>query len=175
MMCRFFVLFYNKETRITKGKPEMKKKATVKTLQITMLAVLSIMLIVLVACDGADAPPSAQSEAQSGLTDQIPEQDIGQGSTVFRFEVKDNTGTVTAWNVHTDKTTVGDALLEVGLIDGDVSEFGLFVLEVNGLVADFSANNAWWALYIDAEMAMIGVDSVEIEPGKVYLFAYTID
>jgi hypothetical protein len=109
------------------------------------------------------------------LTDQILEQDIGQGSTVFRFEVKDNTGTVTAWNVHTDKTTVGDALLEVGLIDGDAFEFGLLVREVNGLVADFNANNAWWALYIDAEMAMIGVDSVEIEPGKVYLFAYTID
>ena len=130
------------------------------------LVLIAFMLVILVACGSAAQSPGS---AAGGAA-----QDIGQGSVAFRFEVTDDTETVNVWNVHTDETTVGAALVEVDLISGDVSDFGLMVREVNGLVADFDANQAWWAFYIDGEMAMEGVDTTEIEPEKVYAFVYTI-
>ena len=167
----------------------MKTRKTLLALGCTALMLTAIMLAALTACgsestsmepvvlpaDVSELPE--QADADSGATNEnslITAQEIGQGSYIFRFEVFDGYGTVTAWNVHTDETTVGEALFSVGLIDGDVSDFGLFVKEVNGLTVDFDTDQSWWAFYIDGEMAMAGVDQTEIEAGKVYAFVYTI-
>ena len=135
-------------------------------LSIALLALL--MLVSFAACsdnnDGADAPPASTAEDV---------QTIGQGDTVFRFEMTDENGTVHAWDVHTDEETVGAALLAVGLIAGDESEWGLMVIEVNGVVADWDANQAFWAFYIDGEFAMAGADETAIESGVTYAFVYT--
>jgi len=44
---------------------------------------------------------------------------------------------------------------------------------VNGIRADFVEDEAWWALYIDDEMAMAGVNDIDIENGVTYKFIYT--
>ncbi|MDR2572456.1 MAG: DUF4430 domain-containing protein [Oscillospiraceae bacterium] len=141
------------------------------------------VLIFTVACDTAnDAPdldPNSDPQPQeqsgdvntSGGSDGL--QDIGEGATVFLFEMTDDEGNVSSWNVHTNDTSVGGALVEVGLIEGDVSDFGMMVSHVNGLRADFVEDGAWWAFYIDDEMAMVGVDSTDIEEGVTYAFVYT--
>lgn len=103
------------------------------------------------------------------------EQDIGQGDTTFRFEVVDPDEVLSVWNVSTSEETLGAALVAVGLIAGDDTEWGLMVSEVNGIVADFNANGAWWALWVDGEFAMTGVDGVYVESGATYAFVYTID
>jgi hypothetical protein len=130
--------------------------------------ILPFVLVVLFAvtalsgCNGNTGPGDSPDTAQ----------DIGHGETIFRFEATGDNGAVTAWNVHTDEATVGAALLAAGLIDGDVSDFGLMVTEVNGLTAVFD-DGFWWAFYIDGEMAVTGVDSTDIEPEKTYAFVYT--
>jgi len=131
--------------------------------------VFAVLLIVLVlfataACGGgAPAPEDVDGAFQS----------IGTGDTVFQFVITGPDETVTGWDVHTDETTVGAALLGVGLIAGDESDWGLMVTEVNGIVADWDADGAFWAFYIDGEFAMIGVDAADIEPGVTYAFVYT--
>ena len=40
----------------------------------------------------------------------------------------DKDGNETNFEIHTDKTTVGEALMEVGLLEGEESEYGLFVI-----------------------------------------------
>jgi len=87
--------------------------------------------------------------------------------------VTNDEGSLSVWNVSTDETTVGAALLSVGLIDGDDSEWGLMVTHVNGLRADFNEDDAWWAFYIDGEMAPAGVDATDIEEGVTYAFVFT--
>ena len=96
--------------------------------------------------------------------------EIGAGATQFTFIVADADGSETAFLVNTDKTIVGDVLLEHGLIEGDDSEYGLFVKKVNGITADFDADGTYWAFYVNGEYAMTGVDSTEITAGSTYSF-----
>jgi predicted small lipoprotein YifL len=131
--------------------------------------ILPFILVVLIAvtaltgCAGNSGPGESPDTAQN----------IGQGGTVFRFEVTDNNQMVTAWDVHTNETTVGAALLAVGLIEGEPSDFGLEIKYVNGLRADFTEDKAFWAFHVDGGFAMSGVDSTDIETDKTYALVYT--
>lgn len=95
---------------------------------------------------------------------------LGEGNTQFAFEVTDADGKVTEFEIHTDKTTVGAALLELGLIDGDDGPYGLYVKTVNGITVDFDKGGKYWAFYVDGAYAMSGVDKTHIEVGKTYAF-----
>jgi hypothetical protein len=161
-------------------------KGIIKMKAKTIFLLLAAALLVFsVACDPAgdtpdtnpDPDPNQQPQEQSDDVNTNSgsggSQDIGDGATVFLFEMTDDEGNVSSWNVYSNETTVGGALVEVGLIEGDVSDFGMMVSHVNGLRADFVEDSAWWAFYIDDEMAMVGVDSTDIEEGVTYAFVYT--
>ena len=95
---------------------------------------------------------------------------LGEGQTQFTFTVIDKDGNETAFEIHTDKTIVGDALLEVGLIAGEESQYGLYVKTVNGITADYDVDQTYWAFYVNGEYAMTGVDTTNIEAGSTYSF-----
>ena len=82
----------------------------------------------------------------------------------------DQEGNETAFEIHTDKETVGEALLELGLIAGDESEYGLYVKTVNGITADYDKDGVYWAFYVNGEYAQTGVDSTSITEGDSYSF-----
>lgn len=96
--------------------------------------------------------------------------EIGEGATTFDFEVIDGDEKVTKFKVSTDKKTVGEALLDVQLIEGEDGAYGLYVKKVNGIVADYDVDKTYWSFFINGEMAMTGVDGTEIEEGAVYSF-----
>ena len=95
-------------------------------------------------------------------------------SSNFYFTVKNTDGTVTKFIIHTDKTTVGAALLELGLIAGDQSDWGLMVTTVNGITADWDTEQAYWAFYINGEYAQTGVDSTDVVADAVYEMVKTV-
>lgn len=95
---------------------------------------------------------------------------VGVGETTFDFEVVDGNGNVTKFKVATDKKTVGEALVDAKLIEGEEGAYGLYVKKVNGIEADYDKDQTYWAFYINGEMAMTGVDMTDIESGKVYSF-----
>ena len=94
----------------------------------------------------------------------------GEGATTFYFTAKNEDGTVTKFEIHTDKTTVGEALLELGLIEGDMGDYGLYVKKVNGITAEYEVDGTYWAFYIGDDYGMTGVDMTDIEPGATYAF-----
>jgi len=98
--------------------------------------------------------------------------DIGEGGTTFLFAVTDAEGVVAWFNVSTDETIVGAALLETALIEGEDGAYGLMVKSVRGLRADFDLDGAYWAFYVDGAYAMSGVDSTTITAGEVYELRY---
>lgn len=98
--------------------------------------------------------------------------EFGEGAKTVICEVKAEDKTVT-FTVKTDKDTVGEALIENGLVEGDEGPYGLYVKKVNGIFADYDVNQCYWALYIDGEMASTGVDGAEIAEGVTYQLVYS--
>ena len=113
---------------------------------------------------------SNQFEAVTEGTVDGEVQVLGEGQTVFLFTVVDKDGNETNFEIHTDKKTVGEALLDLELIAGEDGEFGLYVKEVNEITADYDVDQTYWAFYVDGEYAMSGVDVTMIEEGKTYAF-----
>lgn len=124
---------------------------------------------------GADASASVTPESQTtdGQTPEAggPESSVlGEGRTEFTFLVVDGEGTKTQFTIRTDETTVGAALLDLGLIAGEAGEYGLYVKTVNGVTADYDTDGTYWAFYIDGEYAMTGVDATDVVAGTTYSF-----
>ena len=88
----------------------------------------------------------------------------------FVFEVVDKDGNTETFDITTDKGTVGEALLEEGLIAGEVGQYGLYVTEVNGIVADYNVDQTYWAFYVDGVYASGGVDTTDVADGATYSF-----
>ena len=88
----------------------------------------------------------------------------------FTFVVKDLEGNESTFNITTDKATVGEALLDEGLISGKDSEYGLYVKTVNGITADYDKDQTYWAFYVNGEYAQTGVDSTNVTAGDTYSF-----
>ncbi len=100
--------------------------------------------------------------------------ELGEGATQFYFTAKDVDGTVTKYLIHTDATTVGEALVALELIAGDESDWGLYVTTVSGITADWDTEKAYWAFYIDGEYAQTGVDSTEVTADALYEMVKTV-
>ena len=88
----------------------------------------------------------------------------------FTFEVVDKDGNTETFSITTDKSTVGEALLEEGLIAGENGQYGLYVTEVNGIVADYNVDGTYWAFYVDGAYASSGVDTTDVVDGSTYSF-----
>lgn len=74
----------------------------------------------------------------------------------------------------TDAEYLGEILLEEGLVEGENSEYGLMINTVDGETADWSVDQSYWALYIGAEYATTGADSIVLTDGGEYSLVYTI-
>ncbi len=94
----------------------------------------------------------------------------GSGNTAFNFSVTDGTGRTSYWVIHTDKTLVGEALEELGLIAGDDGAYGLYVKTVCDITIDPDRDRAYWAFYEDGNLAGAGVDKTTIAAGVTYGF-----
>ncbi len=88
----------------------------------------------------------------------------------FTFIAVDKDGNETKFDIKTDKETVGEALVDEGLVEGDQSEYGLYVTKVNGIEAKWEVDQTYWAFYINGEYATTGVDSTNVEDGATYMF-----
>ena len=131
-------------------------------------------------------PVDEETEAQSPETEAAPQspdatkepreegapvpEELGEGTRSFYFEVMHSDGNYDLYEIHTDAETVGKALIDYDLVQGDDSEYGLYVKTVCGETLDYDLDGAYWAFYIDGEYAMTGVDSTVIEDGALYTF-----
>ena len=122
----------------------------------------------------ADTTTAAEAAGDGVWANATYKEDteLGEGAVTVKVEVKAEDKSVT-FTVHTDKTVLGDALLEHSLIAGDEGEFGLYVKAVNGMTADYDVNQAYWAFYKDGEMMNTGVDGATIADGEHYELVYT--
>ena len=98
--------------------------------------------------------------------------EFGKGEKTVIVEVMAEDKSVT-FKIHSDKKTLGDALIEHKLIDGENGAYGLYVKKVNGITADYDINKCYWGINKSGESLMSGVDGVEFKDGEHYEFVYT--
>lgn len=98
--------------------------------------------------------------------------ELGEGAKNVVVEVKVADQAV-KFTIHTDKNTVGEALLEHELISGEEGAYGLYVKAVNGITADYDVDQSYWAFYVNGEYAMKGIELTEIDEGATYQLVYT--
>lgn len=102
----------------------------------------------------------------------LDDTELGEGKNTVNLEVKAENKSVT-FTVHTDKSTVGEALLDNKLVAGEDGEYGLYIKTVDGITADYDVDQTYWAFYIDGEYATTGVDSTNITESAKYQLVYT--
>ncbi|MBR5472622.1 MAG: DUF4430 domain-containing protein [Clostridia bacterium] len=148
----------------------MKKTRITKLLSFSVCIVLiAAMALCMTACNDKQTASDPVSSDVTETTKQEVKK-VGEGDTTFDFTVVDLDGNETKFQVATDKTTVGEALLDAGLIVGDEGEYGLYVKTVNGIALDYDTDGKYWAFYINDEYAMSGADSTDIVEGDLYTF-----
>ncbi len=83
------------------------------------------------------------------------------GSKTVAVEVLHGDGSKKAFTLHTDAETLRQACEEQSLIEGRESEYGLYVLTVDGETADESIQQ-WWCITKDGAEHFYGVDDTMI-------------
>jgi len=148
----FFVLLIKERTK------KMKKTIKNLTLILTLLT-----LVLFVSCTKNELKDASIWDSATYTEDTT----LGEGEKQIVIEIKAEEKTIEL-TVNTDGKTLGDALLENKIAEGDVTEFGLYIKKVNGISGDYEKDGVYWALYKDGEYLMTGADTTEITSGEHY-------
>ncbi len=138
----------------------------------TITSVTSALLILVMVLMTAACAPTVDKTGLWENATYLQDKEFGNGAKTLTVKVEIENQAVT-FTVHTDKETVGEALLEQNLITENEGAYGLYIKEVNGITADFDIDQSYWAFYIGDEYAMTGASSTKIEEGTVYRLVYT--
>lgn len=123
-----------------------------KKVIIAAIAVLAVLLVGAVIAMNAFAP---QTHA---------------GSKTVAFEVVDPQGNSETFELKTDAQFLADALVEAGLVE--YAPDGMYVT-INGITADWNADQAWWNICKNGEALMVGMNEQPIADGEHYEAVYT--
>ncbi len=163
----------------------MRKTDFSKIMKLSVIFVLiAAMALCIISCGNntdseTEAPKasgettSSVSEATSDSTGSDVSSAVTEGKYTLTVTVVDDKGESKDFEIKTDADNLGDALLNAGLVEGDMEAYGLYIKVVNGIRADYDLDKAYWALSKDGEYLMTGADSTPIADGEHYELTYT--
>ena len=150
----------------------MKTNPKIKSLSSLLLCLMLTVAMAFSAVGCSSEDPAPTDSGENFLSAREETMVLGEGQTTFSLLVVDQEGTEYTFQVHTDQETVGAALLEEGLIAGEEGAYGLYITSVLGMTADYEADQAYWAFYINGDYANTGVDTTTILAGDSYELQY---
>ena len=121
-----------------------------------------------------EAPQTEAPETEAPETEAAADViELGEGEKLFYFDVTFSSGETTSYAIHTDEESVGEALVELDLVQGEMAQYGLYVTTIGDETCDYNVNGMYWAFYIGEEYAMTSVDDTPITEGETYAFVAT--
>ena len=99
---------------------------------------------------------------------------IAEGQKTVAVTVTHADGSEKTVRYQTDCVYLGELLLAEGLIEGEQGAYGLYIKKVDGEVADYDKNKAYWALFVGEEYAMQRIDLTPLTDGGTYALVYTV-
>lgn len=148
----------------------MKNTMKQATKRVFCTLLCGLMLLSLAAC-------SQEKEVTSELwknATYTEDTELGEGAKTVKVVVEADNQKIT-FTIHSDAEMLGDALQDNKLVEGEESEYGLYVKVVNGITADYDTDQAYWAFYQNGEYMNTGVDSTSFADGEQYELVYTKD
>ncbi len=133
---------------------------TIKRVSALLLAV--IMLICVSSCTNSVRDASVWESAI-----YTEDTTVGQGDKTIVVEVSAE-GKSIELTVRSDAEMLGEALIENALIEGDETQYGIYIKKVNGIMADYDVDGYYWSLCKNGEYLMTGADMTPIADGEHY-------
>ena len=129
---------------------------------LTVVCCLLLAIVIFIGC-------SEKIPAEGRWKDAIylENTEFGEGAKTVVVKVVAGEQSI-EFTVHSDKSILGDVLFEHKLIEGEDSQFGIYIKKVNGILADYDVDQTYWGFYKNGEMMMVGVDSTEFADGEHY-------
>ncbi|MBR5342490.1 MAG: DUF4430 domain-containing protein [Oscillospiraceae bacterium] len=122
----------------------------------------------------ATAAPEKAGEAAPAREQEAAAPSEAEADTVtIVVSVTYKDGSEKEFTIVTDALNLRGALEQEDLIQGDESEYGLYVTAVDGEAAD-AGNQEWWCFNKGGEMLMTGVDDTLIADGDHYEIVFTV-
>jgi len=149
-----------------------KKNTKVIVISVCVLVVL-IAAFALIYALGSPNPDRDAQNADTTVNTSDTTAETPENLKHITLKVVFEDGSEKIFEASTDGNSLRDALESVeGLVKGDESEYGLFVTEVAGVVAD-SAKQQWWCFTRGGETLFTGVDDTAIADGETYEITLT--
>ena len=138
---------------------------------IALIIVLVLAAAALVICQ--INKPETQQGGMEALTEHLADPAFRETLKEITINVDHLNGDDTTFTIHTDEEYLRGALEQEDLIEGTESEYGLYVLTVDGETADESEQQ-WWGYSVNGTFAELGVDSQPVADGDVYDFVLNV-
>ncbi len=170
-------LFYSLRMKFSmKEGKKMNRKILSLVLALVMCVVAAFSLG---ACGENESVTADQTEAVTQASEPLWEDAtyledtvLGEGATSIDVKVEAGEKSVVI-TINTDANNLEDALLSAELVEGEQGAYGLYIKKVNGILADYDADQAYWAMYKDGEYLTSGAGDTAITSGDSFELVYT--
>lgn len=100
--------------------------------------------------------------------------DTTEGAKTITVDVVHSDGSEKTFTYHTDAAYLGEVVQAEGLVSGEMGDYGLYILVVDGEEAIYEESGAYWAFYQGTEYASLSADQTPINDGDEFSFVYTV-
>ena len=130
---------------------------------VSLFALLAVTALFVISCGQNNQTP----------TDTQAVSDAQNTTVTITVQVTDNEGKTADYKITTAETTLRGALEQEKLVEGEESEYGLYIKTVAGVTADYDTDGSYWALYQRDEYLMTSADTTPIADGDLFRIVYT--
>ncbi|NLL92839.1 MAG: DUF4430 domain-containing protein [Clostridiales bacterium] len=104
------------------------------------------------------------------------DDETSKGSKTVIIKVVDDNKEITVYTVYTDSEYLKEVMEEAtGLtFSGTEGDYGLMISEINGLIADYATNGAYWSFYINDTYCEKGIETQPAADGDIFKIEYTL-
>lgn len=98
-----------------------------------------------------------------------------EGSKDITISVINSKQETEKYELSTDAEYLRQAMDEADGLEytGTESEYGLMISAINGEVAEFNTNNAYWSFYVNGEYCNYGIDTQPVNDGDDFEIVFT--
>ena len=115
-----------------------------------------------------ETPPSDPVGEQ---TTQPPQEPAGSKKITVTVVHKD--GSKKDFVCQTDEKFLGPVLVKEKIVEDNQEGFGLYIKVADGERADYTLDQAYWAVFIGDQEAMTGADEIPVKDGDTFKLVYT--